>query len=182
MEPRVSVFRSLGKRAGFTGLWLLIAFSAVCIASAGPAQENGEHAALLEKQRALEARIAALNREQDFLLFQKAVSVMDSKYLILKIGEKRGQLRYKNRVLKDFSFLSASPGIARLGQGKLTLTGKIEGSKNRSALIFGGAFVLQARRADDSLERKTPRIYLARKDLKVLFNALEGGALAYVLP
>ncbi len=70
--------------------------------------ENGEQGigepALVEQQKQLSAKIDTLTQEQDYLLFQKTMYASDSKYLVINITARTGQLKYKNRVLRDFHF------------------------------------------------------------------------------
>ena len=118
--------------------------------------DNRERAALKAERRALHARIEDLKREQDYLLFQKTMYENDSKYLVLDTRKKTGHLKYKNRVLKDFRFqTSKNFPVRSLRPGMLTLTEKIEGKKDRHALVFGKTFVVRWKRHLSRASRRT---------------------------
>ncbi len=151
------------------------------ISTAGVEQEE-EREKLLEQQRLLADRVERLKREQDFLLFQKTMYATDSKYLILNITAKTGQLKYKNRVLKDLRFFSVSGDTGRLKQGSITLTNKIEAARDRNALVFGRSLVLFGKRVPAGLRPGIPRLPLPKKDFMAVFYALENGAMAYIIP
>jgi hypothetical protein len=144
-------------------------------------QGNNEEAKLLERQKQLNEKIEVLKRDQDFLLFEKAMYASDSKYLLLNTAAKTGQLRYKNRTLRDFHFTSADhAGVPE--QGVLSLTKKIEGPKERNGLIFGRSLILYGRRAPTAtLEAGIPGISLSQKDFLSIFYAVENGAMAYII-
>jgi hypothetical protein len=145
--------------------------------------DNRERTALREERRALHARVERLQREQDYLLFQKTMYENDSKYLILDIKKKTGHLKYKNRVLKDLRFqTSKNFPIRSLRPGMLTLTEKIEGKKDRHALVFGKSLVVRWKRSSVPREQANiPSLSLSRKDLLSVYFAVEDGALAYVV-
>jgi hypothetical protein len=148
----------------------------------GEGTETGERQKLLEKQKSLNARIEMLRREQEYLLFQKSVYATDSKYLILRVARKTGQLKYKNRVLRDFRILSATKDARRLQQGEIMLTRKIDGARERYSLVFGRSLVLHPKGAAAYRGGDIPGMSLPKKDFAALFYALENGARAYVLP
>ena len=149
--------------------------------AAGGAGGQEDRAQLLARQKQLTAKIEKLTREQDFLLFQKTMCASDSKYLLINAASKTGQLKYRNRVLKDFRFAS-SAGAGRLKQGMVRVTRKIEESKKRDALLFGDSLVLLGAQAPkEPLARGVPRIRLSKKDFLSVFYAVEIGSLAYVL-
>jgi hypothetical protein len=148
--------------------------------------ENGEERGkLLEQQKQLSVRIKTLKREQDYLVFQRAMYASDSKYLIINISKKTGQLKYKNRVLKDFPFkrVSVSDRAHRLTRGELTLTQKIEGVRQRKLLVFDKSLVLQGVNAPEVKHvAGIARYSLSKKDFRSLYYAVEPGAKAYILP
>jgi hypothetical protein len=148
-------------------------------------EQNGEERGrLLEQQKQLSARIKTLTREQDYLVFQRAMYASDSKYLILNVSAKTGQLRYKNRVLKDFQFkrVSVADHAHRLTRGALTLTQKIEGARQRKLLVFDKSLGLQGVHAPEArLEAGMPRYSLSKKDFRSVYYAIEAGAKAYIL-
>ena len=142
-----------------------------------------ERTALLEQRKTLIGQLARLKREQDFLLFQKVMYVSDSKYLLLNVRKKTGQLKYKNRVLKDFRFTPAQE-ITRTAfkPGKLILTKKVEGKRDRNVLIFGNTLVVQWKRdVVPQREKRIPVFSLKRKEMLSVFFALEEGSMAYIL-
>jgi hypothetical protein len=150
--------------------------------------DNGEQNkdrsdALRDRQEKLLDRIRTLQAEQDFLLFQKAMYSADSKYLVLNLTERTGQLRYKNRILKDFQFLPTKDHPARkFRTGMLALTKKREGKNARHGLVFGKALVFERKGAAiPPDEADIPALFLTRKDMQSIFFALETGARAYLV-
>jgi hypothetical protein len=145
--------------------------------------ERDERAALREQRAKLQRRVDALRREQDFLLFQKAMFSSDSRYLVINPAKKTGQLKYKNRVLKDFRFQTSKNFRNRAPRpGMLTLTKKTEGAKGRHALVFGGSLIVQWKRtAVPKQEAAIPFLSLTRKELQSIFYAVEEGAPAYIM-
>jgi len=162
---------------------LLLLFSLFFVGMDGNGQEQDERDDLLEQQKALKEKIDTLRREQDFLLFEKALYATDSKYLIINLGAKKGQLKYKNRVLKDFRF-TASANLAKnaLKPGTLTLTKKREDPGQRHVLLFGKSLVIQWKRpARSPYATNIPRLSLSKRDLQSIFYAVEEGAKAYIV-
>jgi len=141
-----------------------------------------ELAALMDQQRALRARIEVLNREQDLLLFRKMMYSADSKYLMIDTRSRTAQLKYKNRALRDFRFRASKNFTGKaLRPGRLVLTKKVEGKKDRHALVFGSALIIQWKRSSvPPRETDIPFITLTRKELLSLYHAVEEGALAYI--
>jgi len=138
---------------------------------------------LQESQQAMHAKVVLLKREQDFLLFQKVMYAEDSKYLILNITEKTGQLKYKNRVLKDFRFTLLKKAPRNMLQpGRLVLTKKAAEDKDRPALIFGTSLIVQWKRvAVIQREANVSTISLPEKEMRSVFFAVEEGAMAYIV-
>jgi hypothetical protein len=162
---------------------LLLLLSLLFVSMDGNGQEQDERDELLEQQKALKEKIETLRREQDFLLFERALYVTDSKYLIINLGAKKGQLKYKNRVLKDFRF-TASANLAKdvLKPGTLTLTKKREDPGQRHVLLFGKSLVIQWKRpARFPYGANIPRLSLSRRDIQSIFYAVEEGAMAYIV-
>lgn len=164
--------------------YLLFMISALLLSTNAGGQEQDDRAALQGRQQALRKKVAVLKREQDFLLFQKEMYASDSKYLVLNLAEKSGQLRYKNRVLKGFRVIPAKNfDVHALEPGALILTKKTEGKNNRFALIFGDALIIQwARTAVLREGANTPTLLLREKDVLSVFSAVEEGARAYIVP
>jgi len=148
------------------------------------AATEDQYKMLEEDRQSLHQRVAMLQREQDFLLFQKEMYMSDSKYLILNASEKTGQLKYKNRVLKKFHFKPSgnfSPETVQLGM--LSLTKIVEGKGSPRALIFGTSLVMRWKR--DATAKKgegIPTIFIAEHDLLSVYSTMREGAKAYLVP
>jgi hypothetical protein len=163
-------------------VFLLIMLSVLLMGADGAGPGQDEQDALRKQQSALRTHIEALRKEQDFLLFQKAMYRTDSKYLVINIRNRTGQLRYKNRLLKEFKFrLSKVFRSGSIRSGAVVLTKKVESKKDRGSLLFGGALLMHRKGA--ALPPKTPDVAvmsLNRKDLTSIFSALEQGTMAYL--
>ncbi|HXY54248.1 MAG TPA: hypothetical protein VEM40_06230 [Nitrospirota bacterium] len=161
---------------------LLLLLSLFLAGMNGNGQEPDEREELLQQREELNKKIETLRREQDFLLFEKVLYAADSKYLIINLGSRAGQLKYKNRVLKDFRF-KASPKLAgSIGPGALTLTKKREDPGQRHVLVFGKSLVIQWKRPPRApYQADVPSLSLSKTDLQSIFYALEEGAKAYIL-
>ena len=157
----------------------VLLFLTLCAGLATAADREQEK--LLARQKVLTNRIEALKREQDFLLFQKTLSAQDSKYLVVRIAGRTGQLKYKNRVLRDFPILPQSKRLGRLSQGALRLTEKIEGPSKKKVMVFGEELLLTRKGADPAPRAKLPRLVLDSRDFRAVFAALEAGAFLYVV-
>lgn len=166
----------IGKNRIF--LAFMVAFTFL---SGNSAAQDGEYRKLLDEQKALSGKIQALKAEQDFLLFLKVLSTSDSKYLILNMSAGKGQLRYKNRILRDYPLIAATRSSALI-QGAATLTKKIEGPRQKHALVFGKTVILQPKGAAAYREAGIRRLTLPKKDFMALYYGLENGAFAYILP
>jgi hypothetical protein len=162
---------------------LLLLLSLLFVGMDGNGQEQDERDELLEQQKALKEKIETLRREQDFLIFEKALYATDSKYLIINLGSMKGRLKYKNRVLKDFRFTaSANPAGDALKPGTVTLTKKREDPGQRHVLLFGKSLVIQWKRpAGSPYAANIPRISLSKRDFQSIFYAIEEGAKAYIM-
>ena len=160
---------------------LFLAASLFLMGADNGEQGTDEQAKLLEQQKQLNARVETLKQEQDYLLFLKMMYASDSKYLVINITARTGQLKYKNRILKDFRFTSAGHA-SMLKRGAVTLTNKIEEPKARNLLVFGTSLVLQGKQVPAAqLQAEIPRLMLSRKDLMSVFYAVEVGAKAYIV-
>jgi hypothetical protein len=152
----------------------------------GNTQEADERQRLAEQQKTLSAKIESLKREQDLLLFRKEFYSADSKYLILNIPAGKGELRYKNRLLKGFLFTPSSKARLRdVPVGAATVTKKVEGRGKRHEIIFGTSFIMQVKPKDgrpSPKDRAAPlRLSVSKRDMQSLFYAVEEGSEAYVL-
>jgi hypothetical protein len=162
-------------------LILLLVASLFLMGADNRTRGTDNQAKLLEQQKRLNTKIERLKLEQDYLLFQKMMCASDSKYLVINVRARTGQLKYKNRILRDFHFTSAGH-VRMLKQGALTLTRKIEKPKKRNLLIFGTSLVLQGRRIPAiKLQAGIPRFSLSKKDFLSVFYAVEAGAKAYLI-
>jgi hypothetical protein len=162
--------------------WYAALFLLFLAASPAAGQDDQEQVKLLEQKKRLTARIETLRRDQDLLLFEKMSASTDSKYLVIRMKERTGQLKYKNKVLRDFALFPAWPASAGVVQGIVTVTRKSEDPKGRrSALIFGNSFALVARNTAARAAPGLPRIHLSKKDFNAVFFALEQDAHAYII-
>ena len=160
---------------------ILLLAASLFLMGADNGEQGTDEAKLLEQHKQLNARIETLKQEQDYLLFQNTMYASDSKYLVLNIAARTGQLKYKNRILKDFRFTSAGHA-SMLKRGAVTLTNKIEEPKARNLLVFGTSLVLQGKQVPAAqLQAEIPRLMLSRKDLMSVFYAVEVGAKAYIV-
>jgi len=158
--------------------------SALILMGAAGREIAGDERPSLEAQTsALREKISTLEREQDFLLFQKAMYSTDSKYLILNFARRTGQLKYKTRVLMDFRFKTPGKYPGRGPQmGMLVLSKKKEGKDDQHTLAFGRSFIMQWKQTVVPAEESgIPAISLQKKDMLSIYYALEEGALAYVI-
>jgi hypothetical protein len=146
-------------------------------------QGLAERAALGELEQTLQARVEKLYEEQDALLFQKEMYDVDSKYLMLDMTRKTGQLRYKNRVLTEFRFIPSKRfPAASLKAGALVLTKKTDGKKDVTSLEFGKALVILWRRTSVSTRKmKVPFLSLPKNEMRSIFMAVEQGAMVYIV-
>ncbi len=163
-------------------VFLFIMLSVLLMGADGAGPGQDEQDTLRKQQTALRTQIEALRKEQDFLLFQKAMYRADSKYLVINITRRTGELRYKNRLLKEFKFRLSKgfrSGLAR--SGAVVLTKKAESKTGRRVLLFGGSFLMHRKGA--AVPPKTPDVAvmsLNKKALASIFYALEEGAMAYL--
>jgi hypothetical protein len=161
----------------------VLILSPLIMGADGSSEGPDDLAALQNQHKILSRRLATLQQDEDFLLFQKAMYVSDSKYLVLKAREKTGQLMYKNRVLKDLHFSSSQKiSASTFKPGKLVLTKKLEGKNDRNVLIFDNALIIQWKRdVVPQREKKIPVLSLKKKEMLSVFYALEVGSLAYII-
>ncbi len=162
---------------------VLVVLAATLLLPNNDAQAAGRGDSHAPHDRRLERKIAKLEQEQNFLLFQRVMYGTDSRYLIINMARKKGTLRYKNRILKDFRF-HTSRSLSRnpLQPGALTMTEKIEGNAGRGMLQFGRMLVITGKQANPvSRAMGIPAISVSRKDMESLYYALEQGALVYVV-
>lgn len=161
----------------------MVLCSLVLMGADGGDRARVERAELEAKTSSLQKKVALLKREEDFLLFQKAMYNTDSKYLIINIAKRTAQLKYKNRVLQDFRFKEAKKNHGReFPKGMLVLTKKEEGKNDQHALVFGTALVMQWQRdAVPTREAGIPVMSLPKKEMLSVYYAVEEGALAYVI-
>lgn len=163
-------------------LCALLLLSLFLLGAGNGEQDRDERGVLSDMQATLRARIKALRNEQDYLLFRNTMYRTDSKYLVINITKRTGQLKYKNRLLKDFRFrTSKNFHNEALRTGIVVLTKKVEGKNGRHALVFGKSFIVQWKRSTADLRKTdTPYISVTRKELSSIFYAVEEGSMAYI--
>ncbi len=167
-------------------IWLFPFFFLLFSGMDGNAQEVDERRQLDEQQKELRVKIESLRREQDFLLFRKEFYSSDSKYLILHIPAGKGELRYKNRLIKSFSFTPSSESrVHAVPVGAAAVTKKTENRGKRHEIIFGTSFIMKVKPKDARPLPKDraapPRLLVSKRDMQSLFYAVEEGSKAYVL-
>ncbi len=158
---------------------LFLLFSAVM----GNAQERDERQGLIERRDQLQSRIGKLREEQDFLLFQKEMYASDSKYLLLDPQKRTGVLKYRDRVIRTFSFSPGGAASRPTLRGAHVLTVRAERDGKRRTLIFGNALVLRARQGTNAAAAgpDASHYILSSRDMASLFYALDTGSRAYLL-
>ena len=159
-----------------------IVLLALCLMGMDNADNGeGERVKLLDQRKQLSVKAENLKREQDFLVFQKEAVSVDSKYLILDSGSRTGKLKYKNRVLKNFSFATPKAGRAA-SPGRRVLTEKLDGAENRHRLVFGKTLVIAPKGSPAlSKEKHKARLLLGKRDFTSIYYALESGSLVYIV-
>lgn len=153
----------------------------LCAAGSAYSQDADERKHLIERQKQLQARIGDLKREQEHLLFRKQMYESDSKYLVLDLSAGRGELRYRNRVLRNFAFSPARSHA--LPSGALVLTAKEEQEGKKRTLLFGNTLVIGTKQKTGGGRKggQALRVALLRKDMASLYYALDAGSRAYIL-
>jgi hypothetical protein len=167
-------------------IWSAILLSVFLLGMDGNAQETEERRQLEQQQKDLRTKIESLKRGQDLLLFRKEFYSSDSKYLILNIPAGKGELRYKNRLLKSFSFTPSSKSrLNAVPVGPAAVTKKVEGRGKRYEIIFSRSFMMRIKPKDVRPSPKDrvspPRLFVSKRDIQSLFYAVEEGSKAYVL-
>ena len=144
--------------------------------------EAEERRQLAEKQAQLEARIASLKREQDFLLFQKAFFGSDSKYLVIDLAAGTGTLKYRNRTLRTFGITVPLSLRHRLREGRYLLTAKNDGTAGKRSLVFQDSFAIHGKGYSGASagEKRLPGMTIGSKDLAALYFAVDNGTMIYV--
>jgi hypothetical protein len=153
----------------------------IAIFAPGVPASADERQDLIHRRKELQTRLDDLRNEQDFLLFQKEFYLSDSKYLVLRPAEGVGELRYRHRLFKRFTFPAVKkPALKRISPGAVVLTRKAEGNHT---LSFGVDLILHSKRAQPPANRKSRALLigLSREDLLSVYSALEPGAQVYVL-
>jgi hypothetical protein len=164
---------------------LALAAAGVVLGSSVFGQESDEARMLRERERQVRARIEALKKEQEFILFQRALATVDSKYLILDLRTGNGTLKYRGRVLRNFNFPLAGRSLpAARSKGIISLTGKLDGSPGKRQLLFNDQLLIIQSKHASTIKAKSKKglhILLGTKDLGAIYYALEKGSLAYVI-
>ena len=144
--------------------------------------EDEERRQLVQKQAQLSHQIDSLQKEQDFLLFQKSYLGSDSKYLVVDLAAGKGTLKYRNRTLRTFG-ITVPPALGKgLRNGRYLLTAKTDGSAGKRSLVFGDSFSVHGRgySGATSSERKLPGMVIGKRDLAALFYTVEKGTMLYI--
>ena len=129
---------------------------------------------------ALEARAAALRAEQDLLLFRKEMLAADSKYLLIDLAAGRGEIRYRDRLLKEFRVAVRRAPRGAAPSGAAALTERRGAGAARRELVFGDVLAIQDRRQRAPGDGRL-RIGVDRRDLASLFAVLDAGSRAYLV-
>jgi hypothetical protein len=161
---------------------LIFLFLLILMGGHAGAEEAGDRGVLLDKQARLSQRIDLLKREQDLLVFRRAMYQSDSKYLLIDRKKRTGSLFYRHRLLRTFPVVMlGSKKVA--GTRTVILTERTDGKPKKRMLIFGKDLVIQARKksALAGTNKGLLRIEMGEKDLTALYSALETGARAYIL-
>jgi len=167
-------------------IWSAILLSVFLLGADGNTQEADERRQIEEQRKKLSAKIESLKREQDFLLFRKEYFRADSKYLVLNVPAGKGELRYRNRLLKGFSFaLSSKAQFRGVPSGPAAVTKKVEGRGKRHVIMFGKSFIMQVKPKDVGPSPggriSPPRMYVSKRDIQSIFYATEAGSNAYIV-
>jgi hypothetical protein len=171
-------FLRLGSFAFLLLVILGVTLSSDCTAAAG----TSERAQLATRKKQLESQIQTLKREHALLLFQKDMLDSDSKYLLLDMQKGAAQLRYKNRLLKEFSFKrEKTRAYAAVEPGVLVLVKKEDGKQDRRYMQFGNVVLRSKRSSRSRDEAGTIAVTLSQKNLGAVFYAMEPGAQAYIV-
>ncbi len=160
---------------------LLILLSVVLFGMQGQFPEDIERQRLEEQQAKFSDRISSLNHEQELLLMQKAFYASDSKYILLDLSSRTGMLKYRNRVLRTFTF-SAIAGKHPVPRNTvLKVTAKTDGKERKRMLLFGDALLIQSKRSSIIVEKdkRVPRILIGSKDFAALYYAVEPGTMLH---
>ena len=167
-------------RAGLSACCIVCA----CLTSAF-GQSQDELQTLLFRQQQLTDKIRMLEKEQNLLQFQRSCASLDSKYLLIDYAAGKGTLRYRNRILRDFSFVKPDhPRKRKIPQGLMKLSQKTDGTKRKRRLFFGESLVMQAASSGSTAggtSTTIPVVRLKTKDFSAIFFAIENGTMAYLI-
>ena len=160
---------------------ILIILSLFLLAMQGQSPDDIERQGLAEQQAKLSGRIASLNREQEFLLMQKAFYASDSKYILLDLPSRTGTLKYRNRVLRTFVFSTTAGKRPVPRNTVLKVTAKTDSQERKRMLLFGDELLIQSKRSSRVAgnEKRVPRILVGSKDFAALYYAVEQGTMLY---
>jgi len=164
-----------------TAAVFLIMMSAFLFGMQGESPEDIERRKLVDQQAALSERIASLNHEQEYLLLQKAFYASDSKYLLIDLPSRTGMLKYRNRVLRTFTFTTTAGMHPVPRNTVLKVTAKADGKEQKRVLLFGDTLLIQSKRSSivSGNEKRAPRILVGSKDFAALYYAVEQGTMLY---
>ena len=160
---------------------ILILLSLFLLGTKAPSPDDIERQRLVEQRRKLTERIVSLNREQEFLLMQKAFYASDSKYIILDLSSRTGVLKYRNRVLRTFTFSTTAGKRAVPRNTVLKATAKTDGKERQRVLLFGNSLRIQSKRSSLAAgkEKAVPHILIGSKDFAAIYYSVEQGTMLY---
>jgi hypothetical protein len=169
-------------RLNKNGLPAIALFASLLMGMDGAAPADDERRQLAEKQDQFARRIESLQKEQDFLLFQKSFFGSDSKYLVLDLAADTGTLKYRNRTLRTFA-LTIPPSLKRsLREGRYILTTKADGAPGKRSLVFQESFVIHGKGFSGASygEKRLPGMVVRTKDLAALLYSVDKGTMLYI--
>jgi hypothetical protein len=164
------------------GLSAIVLFALLLMGMDGPRRDIDEQRQLEDKSARLAARIEALKKEQDLLLFQRSMAGSDSKYLLLDLSLGTGTFMYRNRVLRTFRVTLSGAKPNQLRKGRHVLTGKTDGPQGKIALVVQDSFIIHGKNYSGKQrgDKKLPEMVVGRKDLAALYYAVEQGTVLYI--
>jgi hypothetical protein len=164
------------------GLWSIALIASLLMGMDNAVPADDERRQLAEKQEQLARRIETLQKEQEFLLFQKSFFGSDSKYLVLDLSAGAGTLKYRNRTLRTFTVAIPASLKRSLREGRYILTGKTDGAAAKRSLVFQDAFVIHGKGISEATAggKRLPGMVIGKKDLAALFFAVDAGAMLYI--
>jgi hypothetical protein len=148
------------------------------------ALDTDEFSAVQNRLQELQEKKNSLIRERDLLLFLKAMTASDSKYLLLNMTTRTGTLKYRNRVLRTISLRGELSSSSLPAAGMHRLTEKADGSARKRMLVFDRGMILKSSgKSGPGVSEKDVSLFrIGSKDMTALYYALEKDSAAYILP